>query len=159
MGYIGGVDYERSARIVYGCLVAGMIPLVAYLAFRPGQPQPANDKAFGCYIANQAAPISLDKRGMTILQAVPLRMGFHLERNKNGIALTADAPIAAAPAGPTYLFSIEPRGVGRYLDFVHEIDGTAYGVFNENALQQFKMLADDGAYLRYRKASPKDCPE
>ena len=55
------------------------------------------------------------------------------------------------------MFSIKPPGVGWYLDFFNVINGETYGVFDENALQQFTMLARDGNYLPYRKASERDC--
>jgi len=76
---------------------------------------------------------------------------------KTGIALTAEAPIVATPGPQGYTFSISPPGIGRFMDFFHEVDGRSYGVFDENELRQFTMLARDGVYLPYREADPAEC--
>ena len=123
----------------------------------PEQPAAANSKAFGCYTATQAPAIQLDEQGMTIVQQAPIRIGFQIDRPRNDLILTANAPIAASLAGTDYVFLITPRGVGRYLDFFSEIDGRLYGVRDENALRNFTMIAEDGTSLRYRKASPNEC--
>ena len=158
MAYEGGADYDRMLRVLYYIVAIVMLLNAGYLVFlKPRTPDPANNKAFGCYTTTQAAPILLNKRGMTILQRVPIPIGYHLERHKTGIALTADSPIAAEPAGTKYVFSIRPPGDGWYLDFFNEIKGHSYGDFDESDLRQFTMLAMDGKYLPYRKAPPSDC--
>ncbi|MBL8657022.1 MAG: hypothetical protein JNJ92_06640 [Altererythrobacter sp.] len=157
MSYQGGADYERAFRVAYGVFVVAMIGAVIYMTMRPTRPPPANGKAFGCYTTANAPPISLDARGMIIHQSAPIRIGFHLERHKTGIALTADAPIEANPTQTGYIYSIRPPGIGWFMDFFHEVDGRSYGVFDENALRQFTMLARDGIYLPYRKADPVEC--
>lgn len=158
MSYRGGVNYECAFKMAYGIFFVSMLLLGIYLIdFKKRIPNPPNNKAFGCYITDQSAPILLNKEGMTILQSPPMQIGYHLENHKTGIALTADAPITAQPNDSRYTYSIERRGVGWYLDFFNEIGGRRYGVFDENELQQFTMLATDGRYLSYHKGSPTDC--
>ena len=156
MAYKGGADYERTLQVLYGIAAVAFVVGVLLLA-KPTQPDPPNSKAFGCYTSAQAAPILLNQQGMAILQPDEIKIRYHLERHKTGIALTVDAPIAAERAGNRYMFSIKPPGVGWYLDFFNVINGETSGVFDENALQQFTMLARDGNYLPYRKASERDC--
>jgi hypothetical protein len=158
VAYEEGADYERAAQVLYGGFVVVMVLAAIYLTLRPRTPDPSNSKAFGCYTTAAAPAILLNQQGMRILQLPPMRIGYHLERHKTGIALTADAPIAAEPDGTRYVFSIKPPGEGWYLDFFNVIDGHTYGVFDENELRQFTMLARDGTYLPYRKAPASACP-
>jgi hypothetical protein len=156
MAYKGGAEYARAFHVLYGIAAVAFVVCVLLLA-KPTQPDPPNSKAFGCYTSAQAAPILLNQQGMSILQPGEIKIRYHLERHKTGIALTADAPIAAERVGNRYVFSITPPGVGWYLDFFNVINGESYGVFDENALQQFTMLARDGNYLPYRKGPERDC--
>ncbi len=157
MSYAGGTNYELAARVALCCFLVAMVTMAIYSMLRPGTPDPTNDKAFGCYTTPNAAPILLSRAGMTIFQRVPIQIQYHLERGKSGIALTADAPIAAEPADTQYVFLVKPPGVGRYLNFFNVIDGHSYGVFNEDDLKQFTMLAEDGTHLAYRRSPPKVC--
>ena len=153
-----GIDYDRSLRVIYYVFAGVVLTLfVAFVLFRTIEPNPENSKAFGCYSSSEAPPILLNQQGMKILQATPLQFAYHLERQKTGIALTADEPIAAEPSTPGYVYSIRPPGIGRYLPFYTEIEGGTYGVFDENELAQFTMLARDGTYLAYRKSQQADC--
>jgi hypothetical protein len=156
MAYSGGSSYERFAQGLSAVLVLSFIAAVIF--FRPPpRPEPQNEKAFGCYVAAGAPSILLDKSGMYIRQTDFPKIAYHLERHKLGIALTADAPIVARPAGNRYVYSIEQPGDGLFLDYFVVIDGESYGVFDENALTQFTMLARDGTYLAYRKTSAEGC--
>jgi hypothetical protein len=158
MAYEGGADYERAFHVGYYVFVALMVVGAIYMIWRGTNIPPIpNAKAFGCYTTPKAAPILLDQDGMVILQTVPLKIPFHLERHKTGIALTAHAPIAAVSRMGRYQFSIRPPGEGWFLDFYKVIDGHSYGVFNENELRQFTMLARDGAYLPYRRSAQSEC--
>ena len=153
-----GIDYDRSLRGTYYVFTGVVLTLfVALVLFRTTEPDPANSKAFGCYGSPEAPPILLNKQGMKILQAVPLQIAYHLERQKTGIALTADEPIAAEPSARGYVYSIRPPGMGWYLPFFTEIAGGTFGVFDENELAQFTMLARDGTYLAYRKSPQTLC--
>lgn len=152
MAYGGSPDYERAGRIAYYLAIAGLAIAGVYTAFAPHAPPPANSKAFGCYTNPQAAPILLDRQGMAILQRDPLRFGYHLEDGKNGIVLTAEAPISAALVNQRYLFSIDRVGIGKFLNFINEQNGRSYGEFDADKLRTFEMLAEDGTDLAYRKA-------
>lgn len=152
------IDYDRSLRFGYYVFTGLVLTLfVAFVLFRTTEPNPANSKAFGCYSSPGASPILLNQQGMKILQAAPLQLAYHLERQKTGIALTADEPIAAEPSARGYIYSIRPPGIGWYLPFFTEIKGGTYGVFNEDELSRFTMLARDGAYLAYRRSPDADC--
>ncbi|NML07696.1 hypothetical protein [Sphingomonas sp. G-3-2-10] len=159
MSYDGGNDYEalvsRFAPWGVALLAALMIGLVA---FAPVKADPDKRKAYGCFTAANASPIRLDAQGMRILQPEPIQIGFHLELHKTGIELTAEAPIEASPQGAGYRYAIKPPGIGRFLSFTVERDGRTYGVFDEDALVQFVMLADDGHYILYRKSAASMCP-
>jgi hypothetical protein len=157
MTYKGGADYERAGRVAYYVFIVVLVGVALYTSTRPRAPDPSNSKAFGCYTTENAAPILLDAKGMAILQSVAIRIKYHIERTKTGIALTADAPIAAEPMGNRYTFVIKPPGEGWHLDFFNVIDGRRYGVFDENQLSQFSMLALDGTYLPYSKAPLDAC--
>ncbi len=157
MAYEGGPNYERAGQVFYYLFVAAMLFAFGYIALKPRTPDPSNSKAFGCYTAPGAPPILLNQQGMTIFQPTVMRIDYHLERHKTGIALTADAPIAAELVGDHYVYSIKPPGIGWYLDFFNVIGGHKYGVFDENQLRQFTMLARDGTYLPYRKSPSSAC--
>ena len=150
------VDYEPTLRWLY---IAGVVAMVgAFLFLRPKPtPPPTKAKVFGCYTTPLGPPIMLTADGMKILQSGFPRIGFHLERHKQGIALTAEAPIAAKPVGGRYLYSIVQPGEGLFLNFFKIIDGRRYGVFEERELTQFAMLSADGIYLPYRRASDASC--
>jgi len=101
----------------------------------------------------------LAKNGMEIRQSGFPRIGFHLERHKTGIALTAEAPIVATPTNGRYVYSIVQPGEGWFLDFFKIIDGRRYGVFDQRELSQFTMLARDGVYLAYKRAGDASCKD
>ena len=108
-----GLDYDRSLRVIYYVFAGVVLTLfVAFVLFRTIEPNPENSKAFGCYSSSEAPPILLNQQGMKILQATPLQFAYHLERQKTGIALTADEPIAAEPSTPGYVYSIRQPGAG-----------------------------------------------
>lgn len=157
MSFQGAIDEGRVLRVGYFLFVVAMVAVMIHLAFRAPPPQPANSKAFGCYTSPHAPPIGLGEHGMTIWQESALTMGFRLERRKTGIALLAEAPIAASPEAGGYTYSVNRRGEGWYLDFFNQINGRSYGVFDEDDLRQFTMLATDGKYLPYRKGDAANC--
>ena len=157
MTYYDGADYQQAFGVLFFAFGFAMIGLSAYMSLRSPTPDPSNSKAFGCYDTADGPPILLDQNGMTILQTAPTRIKYHLERHKTGIALTADAPIAAELTGKRYVFSIKPPGEGIFLDFFKTIDGRTYGEFSEIGLRRFTMLARDGAELSYRKVLPSAC--
>ncbi len=149
-------DYESDMRWLY--YAAAIIFVLGFLFFRPKPlPNPANSMAFGCY-ANPLAPsIKLDAQGMTIFQKEFPRIRFHLERHKTGITLTANAPISADHVEGRYLYSIDRKGEGRYLNFYTVISDRRYGVFDDSSLNGFTMLAEDGVYLPYQKSQIAQC--
>ena len=150
------MDHRRTLMVLWSLWAAALLLVAIYnVAFNPEQFAAANGKAFGCYTTAHAAPIRLDKHGMTIMQRAPIRIGFQIDRPKNDFILNVDAPIAAEQIGSDYVFSIKPLGVGRFWDFVDERDG--FGVRDENALRQFTVIAGDGKTLRYKQVSPSEC--
>jgi hypothetical protein len=151
-----GTDFEPvfrwGQRVGVLAIVAGA---VLFQATR--KPAPPNSTVFGCYTNEKSMPIMLDKTGMHIVQKEFPTIPYHLERSKNGINLTADAPIEASMVGDLYKYSIRPPGESWYLSFYKDIDGHRYGVFNDNELSQFEMLARDGTDLGYSKAPLSAC--
>lgn len=155
MSYVGK-DYEPVFRWAYYIGIAAVI--VAFILLRPKPvPAPINAVAFGCYRTTSGPAILLDPNGLQIKQSGFPRIGFHLERLKTGIALTAEAPIQAEAAGDGYRYSMYYPGSGYYLDFVRIINGRRYGVFDESDLSQLIMLARDGVYLIYSKSDSILC--
>jgi hypothetical protein len=152
----GSFNYEPVYRVGY---FAAIILTIASIAiFQPfAKPEPANSRAFGCYVADAAPAIRLDQTGMTILQSDFQRIGYHLERHKTAITLVADAPIQADRFGARYVYSLYHPGVGEFLDFYHVVDGRSYGQFDETQLSSFTMLANDGIELNYSKAPLGEC--
>lgn len=132
--------------------------MAAFLLFRSPPPSPpANALVFGCYSTPNAPAILLDVAGMHISQGGFPVIGFHLERHNTGIDLVAEAPIRADRSTDGYRYAINRRGVGWFLPFYREQNGRIYGVFDERALNGFRMLASDGAWLDYRPADPPNC--
>lgn len=156
MPYDGGSGLEGGLKVIGFMGAAVFLGAALFLGPKP-KPQPSSSLAYGCYTTPQAPFILLDQRGMAILQPGLPIMGFHLERQKTGIALTSEAPISANSAGNGYSYSIDKRGIGTYLSFYKIIDGRSYGVFDETDLNAFQMLAMNGQYLTYRKAELDDC--
>ena len=153
-----GTGYELDLRWLYLASAAAMIGAFVFLRPKP-VPPPENAVAFGCYVTPSSAPIKLAADGMTIMQEGFPRIGFHLERHKTGIVLTAEALIVARPDNGRYVYSIAQRGEGLYLDFFRIDGGRSYGVFDERELLQFNMLASDGVYLPYRRDVDSVCEE
>lgn len=151
-----GTNYDPVLRWTCNFGIAAMIAAVLFLGPTPVA-EPAKSVVFGCYTTALAPPITLDAQGLRIEQAGFPQIGFHLERLKTGIVLTADAPIAAEVYGSRYRYSIIQPGEGLYLDFFKVIGGRRYGVFNESDLSRFTMLTRDGVYLPYEKASEGSC--
>lgn len=151
-----GVNYEPLYKAGYFAAIGSIVLLIA--VFQPlAQPPPNNARAYGCYVADAAPSIRLDQEGMHILQTGFPRIGYHLERHKTAITLTADAPIQAIPSAGKYLYSMYSPGEGWYLDFKHVVNGRYYGEFDETKLAMFEMLAQDGRYIIYSKSSPSNC--
>lgn len=96
---------------------------------------------------------------MDIMQPGFPPIDFHLERQKTGITLTADAPIQADWSGNRYFYSMYHPGEGWYLDFQHFVDGKRYGEFDETRLSMFAMLARNGVDIVYKKAMPIKCED
>ncbi|WP_430447060.1 hypothetical protein [Sphingorhabdus contaminans] len=94
---------------------------------------------------------------MKILQVGFPPVSYRLERQKQGIALTAEAPITASQTGRTYTYSISSRGSGRFLSFYKIINGQRHGVFDDTNLDSFAMLAEDGNYLLYVRGPESVC--
>lgn len=151
-----GRDYESAFGWIYYLAIAGMVAGFLFMGPEP-VPEPRSHTVFGCYASASAPAIILDAQGLQIQQPGFPRIGFHLERLKTGIALTAEAPISAVVDGDHYRFSIDRHGAGRYLNFFNVINGRGYGAFDENALSRFSMLAEDGAYLVYERAASGSC--
>lgn len=133
------------------------IPVTLFLSRDPPPPEPMNSSAFGCYASADAPAIRLDRQGMQIVQRGFPLIGFHLERSKQGIALTAERPIYAQPSPAGYRYAIAGRGIGRFLEFYRLDHGEIYGVFEETELSGFRMLANDGAYLPYDRVDAARC--
>ena len=151
-----GVNYEPVYKVGYIAAIGLAIALIAI--FQPfARPEPASSRAYGCYISDVAPSIRLDQSGMTILQPGFARFGYHLERHKTSITLTADAPIQADRVGERYVYSLYHPGVGTFLNFYHVKGGRKYGQFDETKLSSFAMLANDYTELNYRKAAPGEC--
>ena len=151
-----GVNYEFLYRWGQYAAVAFVIAGIAF--FQPfAKPPPPNFRAYGCYIANEAPSIRLDEAGMSILQKGFPRIGYHLERHKTAITLTADAPIQADLSGDRYVYSMYHPGEGWYLDFQHVVDGRRYGQFDETQLSMFAMLPRDGPEILYHKTALDQC--
>jgi hypothetical protein len=135
------------------------VSLGAYILFGPRPaPPPPNRFAFGCYSTPSGPHILLDAAGMHIRQKDYGSVGYHLERGKTGIALTAEAPINASLQGDRYQFGMDRRGIGRFLPFGEVKNGRRYGVFDEADLSQFSMIADDGVNLIYTRDRQSNCP-
>jgi hypothetical protein len=150
------VNYEPTYRLGYFAAIGLAIALVAI--FQPfAKPEPANSRAYGCYVSDAAPSIRLDRTGMTILQPNFARIPYHLERHKTAITLAADAPIQASRSDNRYIYSLYHPGVGEFLDFHHVIDGHQYGQFDETQLSSFSMLANDYVELTYNKVPLGKC--
>jgi hypothetical protein len=134
------------------------LALIAAFATHPGpKPAPPNSSIFGCYVAPDAPAILLDNRGMHIRQSAFPTIPFHIERLKTGIALTADAPIRADQTNEGYIYAINRRGIGWFMSFYKLQNGQPNGVFDDNALDRFEMLASDGNVLLYEPARLEEC--
>lgn len=143
----------------FGLLPIGLaVGFGAFLLLRPAPPPPpSKQEVFGCYSAENSPSIRLDAAGMHVQQADFPTIGFHLERSKRGILLTAEAPIRADRTAQGYRFGMNNRGYGWYLRFYRVQNGQTYGVFEESALRGFQMLARDGVSLNYEPVDPAHC--
>lgn len=150
------VNYEPVYRLSYFAAIGLAIASIAIFQLSD-KPDPANSRAYGCYVSDAAPAILLDQTGMTILQPGFSRILYHLERHKTAITLVADAPIQANRSGNRYIYSFYHPGVGEFLDFHHVIDGHQYGQFDETQLSSFSMLANDYVELTYNKAPRGKC--
>lgn len=155
------IDREDDSRFQW-LFVAMPIALAAaflFALFNPQEQPPVakNSTVFGCYTSDRAPAITLDARGMHIVQPGFPTIPFHLERHKTGYALTADRPIQAEQRGTSFLYSFYGPGAGTYLDFFHIINGQKYGVIDEADLASFTMLARNGTYLNYTKDEAAAC--
>lgn len=155
-----GIDYERKLTLAYyfGLPILVMCILGGAVFWpRSVTPELSYAKVFGCYANNLSPPISLRGDGMRILQdGFPL-ISYRLERNKQGIVLTAGAPISASPTAATYTYSISSRGSGKFLYFYNVINGQRHSVFDDTSLDRFAMLAEDGSFLLYVKGPQSGC--
>lgn len=155
-----GIDYANKLTMAYYIgipLIIAWVLGVAIFSPRLATPEPISSKAYGCYANDLAPPILLNADGMKILQDGFPPIGYRLERHKQGITLTVEAPITASQKEAKYAYSIDSRGIGRFLSFYREIDGRRYGVFDEANLDRFKMLADDGMDLLYVRGPASLC--
>lgn len=127
-----------------------------FLFFKdPPIPDPSNSSAFGCYSAEGAPPILLNGNGLTVLQQGLPTVGFHLERNKTGIALSTDRRIEPVPSGDGFMFQFGP--FGEFIPFYKIERGVVYGVFDEDDLNAFRMQVSADRYLAYAKSDLADC--
>lgn len=134
------------------------IGLGAWLAFKsPPPPPPKNASAFGCYTSSNSAPILLSAEGMMTQQPDFPKMRFRLEMHKTGIALVTGRPIALALSQGRYIFSIKSRGTGTYLPFYRQGGDSRYGVFDEDELSSFSVIADDSQSVLYSRSPESDC--
>jgi hypothetical protein len=158
MAYEPNSDPGRDlARWLPAIGVLAVIVALTIQFMRKPAPPPPNATVFGCYAAVAAPSIMLDETGMFVNQEGFPRIGFHLERHKQGIALTAEAPIYAEPGPDGYRYSVATRGIGRFLEFYRVIDGQVYGVFETEELGPFRMLANDGRFLPYERTDQERC--
>jgi hypothetical protein len=150
---------DDEFRWFFGLLRTGLaLVFGAFLLFGPAAPAPpSREEVFGCYSAENSQNIRLDAAGMHVLQTNFPAVGFHLERSKQGILLTAEAPIRADATSQGYRFGVNSRGAGSYLPFYRVQNGRTYAVFEESDLRSFQMLAGDGATLRYEPVDPAQC--
>jgi hypothetical protein len=151
-----GVSYEPLYKWGYYAAIALVIALIAI--FQPSAKPPLpNSRAYGCYVADAAPSVRLDRDGMSILQSGFRRIGFHLERHKTAVTLTADAPIQAYRSGNRYYYSLYNPGIGTFLDFKRIENDHLYGQLDESQLSSFAMLANDGTEILYSKTSLDSC--
>ena len=149
---------DEFGRFFYALPIAVVVAALAFFLTRPALPPlPSNSVAFGCYTASGSPPILLDGSGMHVQQDNFPAVPFHIERSKTGFLLTAEAPIRADKIAGQYQFGRNERGIGWYLPFYRIQDGRTYGVFEENQLQGFQMLASDGINLNYEPANLSQC--
>lgn len=156
MPYDAGTKLEGRLKFIGLIGMAAFMGAALFLGPKP-KPDPLNHLAYGCFASKDAPPIRLEASGMIIGQKNFPIIGFHLERHKTGIALTAERPISAAPSASGYLYSIDKRGSGKFLNFYKVVNQETYGVFDEADLQRFQMFATDGRYIAYSRANPAEC--
>lgn len=137
-------------------IIAVAIVIIIQFMREPPSPVP-NALVFGCYKTTAGPSVMLDERGMHINQEGFPTIGFHLERHKQGITLTAEVPIYAEASSDGYRYAIAARGIGKFLDFYKVIDGKLYGVFEPDELGPLRMLANDGRYLPYERTNRERC--
>ena len=138
--------------------IAVAIAALGYYLMRTPSPSALyNATVFGCYAAPNSPAILMDAAGMHVRQAGYPVIPFHLERSKSGIVLMADAPIRADKNADGYRFGIDERGIGWIMPFHRVANGRIYGVFDENLLSGFNMLASDGVDLNYAPADVASC--
>lgn len=148
-------EFSRFFRIVP--LVLAPI-LLASIWLRPApHPPPQNNTVFGCYTSPNAPKIRLDSKGLQVLQAGFPTVGYHLERMKDGLVLTAESPLRAELRNSGYEFAIDRKGIGVFMPFFRLAGNHVYGVFEDGDLEGFRMLAQDGRWLPYRPSSSADC--
>jgi hypothetical protein len=148
-------EFSRFFRIVP--LVLAPL-LLAYIWFRPAsQPPPKNDSVFGCYTSPNAPKVRLDSKGLQVLQAGFPTIGFHLERLKSGLVLTAESPLRVELRASDYEFAIDRNGIGVFMPFFRVVGDQVYGVLEAGDLEGFRILAQDGRWLPYRPSSSADC--
>ncbi|WP_404478937.1 hypothetical protein [Novosphingobium sp. BL-52-GroH] len=156
MPYDAGTKLEGNLKFIGLIGMALFIGAALFLGPKP-KPDPLNHLAYGCFASKSAPPIRLEANGMIIEQKNFPIIGFHLERHKTGIALTAERPISADASASGYRYSIDKRGSGKFLNFYKVINQETYGVFDETDLHSFRMLANDGQYIAYSRADPAEC--
>lgn len=152
-------DYEDEFSKFFRIVPLVLAPLLlAYIWFRPApQPPPKNDSVFGCYTSPNAPNVRLDSKGLQVLQAGFPTVGFHIERLKGGLVLTAESPLRAELRDSEYEFAIGRKGIGVFMPFFRIVSDQVYGVFEDGDLESFRILAQDGRWLPYRPSSSSDC--
>lgn len=161
-GTVVNMPYDVRTKLEEHLPFIGLIAIAVFIGagLFPGpksEPDPLNHTAYGCFASQNSPSIRLNPSGMIIRQKNFPIIGFHLERHKTGIVLTAERPISANSSTGGYLYTIDNQGSGRYLPFFKVVNQKTYGVFDEAELHSFHMLATDGRYIAYIKSNLSEC--
>ncbi len=136
-----------------------LLPLfVAAFWFKPSPPPPLpNTLAFGCYSTGDGPKVRLDADGMQVLQSGFPRISYHLERSKQGIVLSVDAPIDVEQTASGHRFMLAGTGAGRYLPFYRLVNGQWYAVFQAADIERFRMASRNGSSVVFEPVPTGHC--
>lgn len=136
-----------------------LLPLfIAALWFKPStRPPLSNALAFGCYSIGNGPNVRLAADGMHILQPGFPKIGYKIERSKQGVVLSVDQPIDAYLTASGYRFTIAGTSTGRYLPFYRMQGGRWYGVFEVADIDRFRMTTKDGTSIVFEPVQAQNC--